>query len=62
MHTPEGLSRVSRDPNVIFDDNWYGRRRYLTLLDALLVLIDDKRLVTQQTVAADFDLFVRRNR
>ena len=29
------------DPHVIFDDNWCGWRRYLTLFDAMLVPIDD---------------------
>ena len=54
--------RVRADPHVIFDDNWCGWRRYLTLFDAMLVPIDDKQVMTQQTVAADFDLFVCRNR
>jgi hypothetical protein len=54
--------RVRADPHVIFDDNWCGRRRYLTLFDAMLVPIDDKQVMTQQTVAADVDLFVCRNR
>jgi hypothetical protein len=47
---------------VIFDDNWCGWRRYLTLFDTMLVPINDKQVMTQQTVAADFDLFVCRNR
>jgi len=54
--------RVRADPHVIFDDNWCGWRRYLTLFDAMLVPIDDKQVMTQQTVAADLDLFVCRNR
>jgi hypothetical protein len=54
--------RVRADPHVIFDDNWCSWRRYLTLFDAMLVPIDDKQVMTQQTVAADLDLFVCRNR
>jgi hypothetical protein len=54
--------RVRADPHVIFDDNWCGWRRYLTLFDAMLVPIDDKQAMTQQTMAADLDLFVCRNR
>jgi hypothetical protein len=54
--------RVRADPHVVFDDNWCGWRRYLTLFDAKLVPIDDKQVMTQQTVAADLDLFVCRNR
>jgi hypothetical protein len=54
--------RVRADPHVVFDDNWCGWRRYLTLFDAMLVPIDDKQVVTQQTVAADPDFFVCRNR
>jgi hypothetical protein len=54
--------RVRADPHVIFDDNWCGWRRYLTLFDAMLVPIDDKQVMTEQTVAADVDLFVCRNR
>jgi hypothetical protein len=54
--------RVRADPHVIFDDNWCGWRRYLTLFDAILVPIDDKQVMTQQTVAADADFFVCRNR
>jgi hypothetical protein len=50
------------DPHVIFDDNWCGRRRHLTLFHAMLVPVHDKRVMTQQTVAADLDLFVCRNR
>jgi hypothetical protein len=54
--------RVRADPHVIFDDNWCGWRHYLTLFDAMLVPIDDKQVMTQQTVAANLDLFVCRNR
>ena len=43
--------RVRADPYVIFDDNWCGWRRYLTLFDAMLVPIDDKQVMTQKTVA-----------
>jgi hypothetical protein len=53
--------RVRADPHVIFDDNWFGWRRYLTLFDAMLVPIDDTQVMTQQTMAADLDLFVCRN-
>jgi len=49
---------VRADPHVIFDDNWCGWRHYLTLFDAMLAPIDDKRVMTQKTVAANLDLFV----
>jgi hypothetical protein len=50
------------DPHVIFDDYLCRWRHYLTLVHAMLVPVYDKRVMTQQTVAADLDLFVCRNR
>jgi hypothetical protein len=50
------------DPHVIFDDNrrrWWHR---LTPFDTMLVVVEDKRVMTQVAVASDFDLFVCRNR
>ena len=38
--------RVRADPHVIFDDNWCGWRRNLTLFDAMLVPVDDKQVMT----------------
>ena len=54
--------RARADPHVIFDNNWCGWRHHLTLFDTMLVSVQDKRVMTQQTVAADFDLVVCRNR
>ena len=54
--------RARADPHVIFDDNWCGWWHHLTLFDTMLVSVQDKRVMTQQTVAADFDLVVCRNR
>jgi hypothetical protein len=50
------------DPHVIFDDYLCRWRHHLTLVHAMLVPVHDKRVMTQQTVAADLDLFVCRNR
>jgi hypothetical protein len=52
---------VRADPHVILNGNVCGRRRDLTLFHAMLVPVHDKRVMTQQTVAADLDLFVCRN-
>jgi hypothetical protein len=38
--------RARADPHMIFDDNWCGWRRYLTLFDAMLVPIENKQVVT----------------
>jgi hypothetical protein len=53
---------VRADPHVIFDDYLCGWRHHLTLVHAMLVPVHDKQVMTQQTVAADLDLFVCRNR
>ena len=53
---------VRADPDVIFDGNWCRWRRHLTLFYTMLVPVYDKRMMTQQTMAADLDLFVCRNR
>ena len=54
--------RARADPHVIFNDNLCGRRRHLALFHTVLVPVQDKRVVTQPTVAADIDLFVCRDR
>jgi hypothetical protein len=56
--------RARADPDVIFDNDWCGWRHHLTLslFHPMLVPVHDKRVMTQQTVAADLDFFVCRNR
>lgn len=53
--------RVSANPDVIFDYNWCGRR-HLTLFQAMFVSVQDKQVMTQQTMTPDLDLLVCRNR
>jgi hypothetical protein len=50
------------DPHMIPDGNWRRWRHHITMVDAMLVIVDDKRVMTQQAMVADFDLFVSRNR
>src|SRR3954463_15817 len=52
---------VGANPHVILDQNRCGRR-YLTLLEAILVPINDAQVMTEQTVAADSDFSVRGDR
>ena len=47
---------MGTNPHVILDQNRCGRRRYLTLLEAILVPINDAKVMTEQTVAAEFSL------
>jgi hypothetical protein len=54
--------RVSANPHVIFDHNWCGRRRHITLFDAMLVPIYDTQVMSQQTMAPNLDLLVCCNR
>jgi hypothetical protein len=54
--------RVSANPHVIFDDNWCGRRRHITLFDAMLVPIYYTQVMSQQTMAPNLDLLVCCNR
>jgi hypothetical protein len=54
--------RVSANPHVIFDHNWCGRRRHITLFDAMLVPIYDTQVMSQQTMAPNLDLLVGCNR
>ena len=35
---------------------------HITTIDAMLVIVEDKRVMTQQAMVADLDLFVSRNR
>ena len=44
---------VGANPNAILDQNRCGLR-YLTLLEAILVPINDAQMMTEQTVAAEF--------
>lgn len=53
--------RVRTNPHVIFDHNWYGRR-HTTLFNAMLVSIYDPHVMSQQTMAPNFDLLICRNR
>ena len=46
------------DPHVVFNCNWRRWRHRVTPFDAMLVVVEDKRVMTQQAVAADFDQFV----
>ena len=52
---------VCANPHVILDHNRCGRR-YLTLLEAILVPINDVQVMAEQTVAADSDFSVRGDR
>ena len=47
---------------MIFDDDRRWGRRQLALFYAMLVPVHDKRVMTHQTVAADFDMFICRDR
>ena len=53
---------MGANPHVILDQNRCGRRRYLTLLEAILVPINDAKVMTEQTVAAHSHFSVRSDR
>ena len=50
------------DPHVVFDRDLCRGWRRLTPFDAVLVPVHYERVMTQETVAADLDVFVGRNR
>jgi hypothetical protein len=54
--------RHSSNPHILSDGNWRRWRRRITLVNAMPVIVEDKRVMTQQATVADFDLFVSRNR
>lgn len=39
--------RVGANPHVVFNDNWGGGRRRISLFDAMLVLIQDANVMSQ---------------
>jgi hypothetical protein len=50
------------NPHVILDQNWCGRRRRVTLFEAMLVFVHDSQVMTKQTVAPDANFSVRSER
>ena len=59
---PRENYHVRANPHAILDHNWCGGQRRLTLLDAMLVPINDAQVVTKQTMASDGDFSVCRDR
>ena len=47
------------DPHVILDNDWFRWRQHAVLVEIVLVVVEDEGVVTQKTVAADSDPFVR---
>lgn len=54
--------RVSTNPYVIFYQHRRGRRRHVTMSEAMLVPVNDPQVMTKQTVAPNLDLLVGSDR